>query len=96
MRPMMEMVCAATPEPASVCGTLDKRRLREANEMRCIAGSLAACLIAGSAVAADLECTQIKLVVPYPAGGATDVSARVVGERLEAALKGRETSEPSR
>jgi tripartite-type tricarboxylate transporter receptor subunit TctC len=41
----------------------------------------------GSALAADLDCAQIKLVVPYPAGGATDVAARVVGERLEASLK---------
>ena len=55
--------------------------------MRRIAGSLAVSLIAGSALAADLDCTQIKLVVPYPAGGATDVGARLVGERLEASLK---------
>ena len=41
----------------------------------------------GAAPAQDLPCSQIKLVVPYPAGGATDVGARVVAERLEAALK---------
>jgi tripartite-type tricarboxylate transporter receptor subunit TctC len=55
--------------------------------MRRIAGSLAVSLIAGSALAADLDCTQIRLLVPYPAGGATDVGARLVGERLETLLK---------
>ena len=43
--------------------------------------------VAGSAVAADYPCSQVRLVVPYPAGGATDVATRVVAERLEAALK---------
>jgi tripartite-type tricarboxylate transporter receptor subunit TctC len=44
-------------------------------------------LIAGSSFAAEYDCPQVKLIVPYPAGGATDVAARVVAERLEAALK---------
>jgi tripartite-type tricarboxylate transporter receptor subunit TctC len=55
--------------------------------MRRIAWALALSLAAGSALAAELECAPIKLVVPYPAGGATDVASRVVAERLEAALK---------
>ena len=42
---------------------------------------------AGGAEAADYTCSQLKLVVPYPAGGATDVATRVVAERLDAALK---------
>lgn len=55
----------------------------------CIGASSAPAALSavGSASAADLDCAQIKLVVPYPAGGATDVAARVVGERLEASLK---------
>jgi len=48
---------------------------------------LAAMCLAGSALGAELDCAQIKLVVPYPAGGATDVAARLVGERLEASLR---------
>ena len=45
------------------------------------------CLTASSGLAVELDCPQLKLIVPYPAGGATDVAARVVGERMEAALK---------
>jgi tripartite-type tricarboxylate transporter receptor subunit TctC len=47
----------------------------------------ALCLIAGSAWAQDYPCSQVKIVVPYPAGGATDVATRVLAERLEAAFK---------
>jgi len=53
-----------------------------------VASVLAAlCVTARCAFAADLDCAQVKLIVPYPAGGATDVAARVIGERLEASLK---------
>jgi tripartite-type tricarboxylate transporter receptor subunit TctC len=55
--------------------------------MRIVLVALALCLGAGSAWAQDYPCSQVKLVVPYPAGGATDVASRVVAERLEAALK---------
>jgi tripartite-type tricarboxylate transporter receptor subunit TctC len=47
----------------------------------------ALCLACGCASAAELDCAPVKLIVPYPAGGATDVAARLVAERLEAALK---------
>jgi tripartite-type tricarboxylate transporter receptor subunit TctC len=51
--------------------------------------ALAACLAltATGAFAAEYDCPQVKLIVPYPAGGATDVATRIVAERLEAALK---------
>lgn len=42
---------------------------------------------AGSASAQDYPCSQVKLVVPYPAGGATDVASRILTERLEAVFK---------
>ena len=47
----------------------------------------AASLFASSAMAAELKCSEVRLIVPYPAGGATDVAARLLGEHLEAALK---------
>lgn len=48
---------------------------------------LSAGLGAGSALAADYQCSPVKLVVPYSAAGATDVATRIVAQRLEAALK---------
>ena len=39
------------------------------------------------AKAAELNCTQVRLITPYPAGGATDVASRLIAERLEPALK---------
>jgi tripartite-type tricarboxylate transporter receptor subunit TctC len=55
--------------------------------MRMLMAALAVMAGAGGAAAADYACPQLKLVVPYPAGGATDVATRVVAERLDAALK---------
>lgn len=39
------------------------------------------------AFAAEYNCSQVKLIVPYGAAGATDVATRVIAERLEPALK---------
>ena len=50
-----------------------------------LAGCLASCL--ASTAFAQIQCQQIRLIVPYPPGGATDVAARLVGQRLEPALK---------
>src|SRR5215510_4830511 len=55
--------------------------------MRMLIGALALLAGAGGAAAADYTCSQLKLIVPYPAGGATDVATRIVAERLDAALK---------
>ena len=56
--------------------------------MRTIPAALAVLLFsAAGAAAQELACAQVRLIVPYPAGGATDVASRVVAERLEAALK---------
>ncbi len=43
--------------------------------------------VVSTAAAQDLPCSQVRLIVPYPAGGATDVATRVVAERLDAAFK---------
>jgi tripartite-type tricarboxylate transporter receptor subunit TctC len=55
--------------------------------MRIVSTVLALCLSASFAWAQDLPCPQVRLVVPYPAGGATDVATRIVAERLDATLK---------
>jgi tripartite-type tricarboxylate transporter receptor subunit TctC len=40
-----------------------------------------------SALAAELPCPQVRLITPYPPGGAADVASRLIAERLELALK---------
>jgi tripartite-type tricarboxylate transporter receptor subunit TctC len=40
-----------------------------------------------SSLAADFDCPRVTVVVPYPAGGAADVAARLVADRLELGLK---------
>ncbi len=55
--------------------------------MRIAPIALALGLTAGSSAwAADYPCSQVKMVVPYPAGGATDVASRVVAEKLTASM----------
>jgi tripartite-type tricarboxylate transporter receptor subunit TctC len=54
--------------------------------MRIVISALVLALATGAAAAQDLKCPQVRLIVPYPAGGATDVATRVVAERLTAAL----------
>jgi tripartite-type tricarboxylate transporter receptor subunit TctC len=55
--------------------------------MRIVISALVLALVTSSAAAQDLACAQVRLIVPYPAGGATDVATRVVAERLDATLK---------
>src|SRR5262249_40365091 len=55
--------------------------------MRIVPWLAAALLAATSVSAAELPCSQGRLIVPYPAGGPTGVATRVVAERLEAAFK---------
>jgi len=48
---------------------------------------LVAVLCAGSALAQPYPSRPVKLVVPFPAGSATDQVARVIGQQLQEALK---------
>jgi len=52
-----------------------------------ILNSLLAVLFAGSALAQDYPTKPIRLIVPYPPGGGTDVIARIVQPPLSEALK---------
>jgi tripartite-type tricarboxylate transporter receptor subunit TctC len=48
----------------------------------CIAATFAALFFAGFASAADYPTKPIRIIVPYPPGGGTDLSARIVAEAL--------------
>ena len=50
------------------------------------AAAAAAASVAGSAFAQTFPSRPLRLVVPFTAGGAGDVQARVVGERMARAL----------
>jgi len=50
-------------------------------------GSLAAALLARSALAQDYPAKPVRIIVPYAAGGATDVLARLLATRIEQELK---------
>ena len=47
-----------------------------------VAGAAALCVAAGSAVAQGYPTKTVKIVVPYPPGGPTDIVARVVAQKL--------------
>jgi len=53
--------------------------------LRICCASLACCAVAASS-AQDYPARPLRLVVPYAAGGSTDVLARMVGQKLTAAL----------
>ena len=53
-----------------------------------LAGTLVALLVAASASAQDYPTKNITLIVPFAAGGPTDVVARIVGEHMSRTLGG--------
>jgi tripartite-type tricarboxylate transporter receptor subunit TctC len=54
--------------------------------MRVLLTSVLCALAVSSAAADDLNCTQIRLIAPYGAGGSADVATRLIAERLEVVL----------
>ncbi len=55
--------------------------------MRLFAALLTVGVTATASLAADYDCPRVTMIVPYPAGGAADVAARLIGDRLEPLLK---------
>jgi len=55
--------------------------------VRCLAALCALGLAATPVPAAEFNCPRVTVIVTYPAGGAADVAARLVADRLEAGLK---------
>jgi tripartite-type tricarboxylate transporter receptor subunit TctC len=52
-----------------------------------ILGALSLPVPAASAVAEDFPARQIRLIVPFPAGGPNDIIARVIGQRVSEIIK---------
>jgi len=51
-----------------------------------ITATAIACVLSTSALAAELDCSTVRVIVPYPAGGAADVGARLLGDYAAAKL----------
>jgi tripartite-type tricarboxylate transporter receptor subunit TctC/NAD(P)-dependent dehydrogenase (short-subunit alcohol dehydrogenase family) len=65
---------------------LECRIPRRRIAMRRVFAALAAVMLSGAALAQAYPNRPVKVVVPWPPGQATDIAARVVAERLQAAL----------
>jgi tripartite-type tricarboxylate transporter receptor subunit TctC len=55
--------------------------------MKVFLAILAVCFSYSSSLAAGMQCSLVRLIVPYAAAGAADIPARIVAERLQFALK---------
>jgi tripartite-type tricarboxylate transporter receptor subunit TctC len=53
---------------------------------RTIVAVAAGCALAGAALAQDYPARQITVIVPFPAGGSTDIQARLLAEPMRQAL----------
>ena len=60
---------------------------RRAAAVALIGSAFAAAAVPALAQTADFPSKPMRIIVPYPAGGATDVSARLVAQRLQDELK---------
>jgi tripartite-type tricarboxylate transporter receptor subunit TctC len=84
---MVARLIAAGVQCATVVGHTKKTTGETAMKWRAIAGLILTMTAAPPAIAADYPSRPIKLVVPYAAGGPTDVLGRLVGEYIGRDLK---------
>ena len=74
----------------TICGlrrrSVQQRELTDMN--RLIAVPLAVILVSwhGNAIAQDYPSRSVRIIMPYPAGGATDIVGRLVAQHLSAAV----------
>jgi tripartite-type tricarboxylate transporter receptor subunit TctC len=80
--PKADSQCARGPALAIVLGTMPNTSRRHA-----LIAALAALCVAGPVAAqATWPAKPLRLVIPFPAGGATDIIGRTVAQKLAAAL----------
>src|SRR5215510_7349313 len=60
--------------------------MRTIMRMAALSALLGAALLAGTASAQHFACKPVRIIVPFPAGGPTDVVARLIGAKLSEKL----------
>ena len=76
----------SSPQPETDITSLAPSRRRALSAAAALAALCAGLAAAPAALAQAYPSKPIKLIVPFPAGGPTDVSARVIGQRMAQGL----------
>ena len=76
---------SAVPAPAKAPRRISSRRADRIHKRLVVAALL--CVAAGGAAAQGYPDRMIKLIVPFPPGGPTDVASRIIGQKMSEGLK---------
>lgn len=76
---------SAVPAPAKAPRRISSRRSTRVHKRLAAAALL--CIAAGGAAAQGYPDRMIKLIVPFPPGGPTDVASRIIGQKMSEGLK---------